>query len=148
MGWARRLGRRVRYHADATPWCGLCIGHVIASTLPKERLPNNILSALEWAKFGRSLPGPAIGAIGVKRRRGGGHVFLYAGESPDGSLVYALGGNQSDRINVIPIRKREIFAWRWPSTAPSPSGGKVVISGGRTQSRLARLRSRLRSRLT
>lgn len=131
IDWAKGLGGWIGdfYKADSTPWCGLTIGHVIATTLPNEPLPNNPLGALEWAKFGVRLVEPALGAVLVFSRSGGGHVALYQGE--DATHYICLGGNQGDAVSVMRIAKARCVAIRWPSTVTLPTTGRVktTISG-------------------
>ncbi|MDR9811400.1 TIGR02594 family protein [Rhizobium hidalgonense] len=93
LGWAKRLGGWIAsfYTNDDTPWCGLFIGNLISTTLPQEKLPSNPLGALEWGKFGQSMTAPALGAILVFQRPGGGHVGLYAGEADENYIVRQPG---------------------------------------------------------
>ncbi len=56
--------------------------------------------AKEWAKFGKKINAPVYGAIGIKRRKGGGHVAFVVGKSRDEKYLYMLGGNQEDRVQV------------------------------------------------
>jgi len=131
IAWAKGLGGWVRnfYTSDATPWCGLFVGHVIATTLPSEPLPNNPLGALEWKKFGRPLARPTTGAILVFKRLGGGHVGFYAGEDDDSYTV--LGGNQSNMVNLTTIAKSRHVDTRWPGGVPLPTTGAVRMTGGK-----------------
>ena len=105
---------------DAVAWCGLFVQNAIATTLPKEPLPSNPLSALAYLKFGVTIPltAPRFGCIGVKKRKGGGHVFFVVGETP--THFHALGGNQGNAVSVMPIAKSEVEGLRWPSTVPLP----------------------------
>lgn len=136
LGWARQLGGWVEkvYRADSTPWCGLFVSHCISVTLPEERLPANPLSALAWARFGRSLVKPALGAVCVFTRKGGGHVAFYAGEDAD--TIHTLGGNQSDAVTLTRIPRSRLAAFRWPASAPVPSSGpiKAAATGALSQS--------------
>ncbi len=129
MGWAKRFGGWIAnyFSDDDIPWCGLFIGHVIATTLPKEPLPANPLGALQWRKFGKETPA-SLGAILVFSRSGGGHVGIYVGE--DKSHYHVLGGNQSNMVNVTRIDKSRLVAGgiRWPKTGEAPIGGKVTLS--------------------
>ena len=135
MSWPRALGKWVAsvYKSDATPWCGLFVGHVIGATLPQEALPANPLSALAWAKFGRRLAAPSLGAICVFTRTGGGHVGFYAGE--DAGAIHVLGGNQSDQVCIIRKSRNQLQAMRWPASAPTPIGGRIqrAASGSLSQ---------------
>lgn len=125
LGWAKGLGGFVAsyFKADSIPWCGLFVGHVVATTLPAEALPANPLGARNWATFGRKLEVPATGAILVFSRTGGGHVGFYAGEDAD--AYHVLGGNQSDAVTIARVAKSRCIAIRWPSTGPAPTGGRV-----------------------
>lgn len=135
LGWARRIGGWVAksYTTDSTPWCGLFASHCIAATLPDEKLPANPLSALAWNKFGTRLPSGSLGAICVFTRTGGGHVAFYAGE--DETTIHTVGGNQADAVTLTRIPKSRLAGFRWPSTAPQPSGGRVVLTASGSLSR-------------
>jgi len=103
------------------PWCGDFIETIIALTLPKEPMVVNPYWAANWLKFGKALPEERyyLGAIGVKSRTGGNHVFTIVGH--DKVNVHGLGGNQSDSISVVKIPKTAITGMRWPSTYPFPT---------------------------
>ncbi|MFA6966087.1 TIGR02594 family protein [Bosea sp. (in: a-proteobacteria)] len=126
LGWAKGLGGFVAsyFKADSIPWCGLFVGHVVATTLPQETLPANALGARNWATFGQKLTRPAVGAIMVFSRTGGGHVGFYAGEDAD--AYHILGGNQSDAVTIARIAKSRCIAMRWPASAAPPTSGRVV----------------------
>ncbi|WP_085025672.1 TIGR02594 family protein [Ensifer aridi] len=135
LGWAKRLGGWVAgfYTNDDIPWCGLAVAHWISFTLPSEPLPANYLSALAWAKFGRQLEAPVLGAVLVFKRPGGGHVGLYVGE--DASHFHVLGGNQSNSVSVTRIAKDRLEAIRWPATGGMPAGGRVALTASGAVSR-------------
>src|SRR5690606_32813343 len=82
------------------PWCGDFVETCIAVTLPDEALPSNPYWALNWLKFGRSIPTTQayLGAVAVFKREGGGHVGFVAGH--DKSYVHVLGGNQSNSVSI------------------------------------------------
>lgn len=102
------------------PWCGDFVQTPLALTLPKEALPTNPYWALNWAKFGRDTGGLFIyGSVGVKKRKGGGHVFYIIGH--DKTHVHALGGNQGDMVSVVRIPKTQIEAMRFPLTYDMPT---------------------------
>lgn len=120
LQWADNLD--IHYAGDDVPWCGLFVGHCIASTLDREPLPPGLLSARSWARFGiRSAPMP--GAVMVfwrgSRDSWQGHVGFYAGE--DKTAYRILGGNQSDSVSLAWIAKDRLLDARWPgSVAPRP----------------------------
>lgn len=103
------------------PWCGDYIETIIRNTLPDEPIPENPYWAANWRKFGVPVPKGEyyLGAIGVKARKGGNHVFTIVGH--DSRYVHALGGNQSDSVSIVKILKSQITEMRWPKTVPFPS---------------------------
>lgn len=129
MGWAKKLGGWIAswYQDDDTPWCGLFIANVIATTLPQEPLPSNPLGALNWKKFG--VEGRiARGVILVFERKGGGHVGIYVGE--DRTHYHVLGGNQNNAVSITRIEKKRLVPGgvRWPKTGEAAVGGAVQLS--------------------
>lgn len=110
--WAR-LGAGW-FKDDETPWCGLFIGWCIAEAgLPVPK-GGTFARAGAWATWGVPCL-PQLGAIGVKGRVGGNHVFMLAGITEDGKHFLALGGNQNDGVSIAPIPVHEVYAVRWPS---------------------------------
>lgn len=114
LDWADDLD--LHYTGDDIPWCGLFVGHCIASSIIGTRLPDNILGARQWLKYGKECD-PVVGSILVFWRgsRSGwtGHVGFYAGE--DSTAYHVLGGNQSNGVNVARISKNRLLGARWPS---------------------------------
>lgn len=139
LGWAQRLGAKalgIKYTDDDTPWCGLFVAAVIATTLPNEALPAIVVRASSWDKFGRALGAPALGAIARFQRPGGGHVGFVVGISADGRLLRIRGGNQSNRVSDAWIETARVVAYRWPSSiVSSPAPAPVMDSRGVTISR-------------
>lgn len=98
------------YSSDSIPWCGLFMA-VVAQRANWQPV-SSALSALAWAEFGNKSPQPSLGDVLVFKRKGGGHVGLYVGETVDS--FYVLGGNQSDKVNITRIAKARLFACRRP----------------------------------
>ena len=137
MGWIRKLGAKalgINVTSDETAWCGTFAGIVVKESLPGEPLPPILVRASAWATFGRELAKPALGAVLVFVRPGGGHVGFYAGESPDGRDYVVLGGNQGNAVSLMRLAKRRCTAIRWPTTAPLPAVTKPVILAGAARS--------------
>ena len=106
--WAKECGIGA-YSTDSIPWCGLFMA-VCAKRSGWAR-PENPLWALNWAKWGNARKGPAmLGDVLVFSRKGGGHVSMYVGE--DTSAYHILGGNQSDKVCIVPRAKTPITAIR------------------------------------
>lgn len=108
------------YVDDATPWCGLGCAYAVGCCVPGYAPPIAPLRALNWRmawEDGIPLARGVPGAIGVKERKGGGHVTLY--ESEWNNKVYCRGANQSDMINVAEY-DYDVFTWHWPKAFPMP----------------------------
>lgn len=113
------------YTHDAIPWCGLGMAYAVAKS--GHRPPLMPLYATNWFhewKDGVRLSGPALGAIVVLTRSGGGHVTTYEGEDAD--HWFGRGCNQSDMVNVARFPKsRPILGYMWPKDFPLPKIGPV-----------------------
>ncbi|WP_404291582.1 TIGR02594 family protein [Microvirga sp. RSM25] len=132
MGWAEKLG--LWYPSDETAWCGLYVAHCIGATLPNEPLPANPLGARNWAKFGRPLDRPAVGAVAAFWRgsKSGwlGHVGFIKAVSADGKSLEIRGGNQNNSVSDAWLSADRLLddGIRWPSTAPLPAGSRIPTS--------------------
>lgn len=130
LDWADDLD--IYYTGDDVPWCGLFVAHCIATTLPDEPLPGNVLGARQWRSFGREVA-PRQGAVLVFWRGSPsgwkGHVGFYAAE--DGNAYHVLGGNQSNAVNIVRIAKSRLLGAYWPVTAAGiDSDRELVASDG------------------
>lgn len=112
-GWAK-LGAGW-FNDDETPWCGFFVADCLnAAGLP---YPKNFPAAASFRTYGVAVPAQ-IGAIGTMKRPGGNHVFIIVGETPDRLFYKGLGGNQSDAVTIMDIRKSDVDAIRWPPGIP------------------------------
>lgn len=107
MGWAKELGLK-EYINDEIPWCGLFAAKVVkdAGFTPVEKP----LWAANWSKFGTKQTQAMLGDILVFTRPGGNHVGFYVGE--DSLYYHVIGGNQSNKVNVVRIQKSRCTAIR------------------------------------
>ncbi|OPH50862.1 TIGR02594 family protein [Vibrio campbellii] len=87
-------------------WCGSFVAWVFKQHDIKP--VKEAYRAKEWEAFGKSVTNPIHGALGIKTRRGGGHVAFVVGKSPDGKYLYMLGGNQNNQVNIA---KYPLTAW-------------------------------------
>lgn len=111
LKWAETLGLEKTYKQDNIPWCGLFVAYVchMADKTPVK----DPLWAKNWQKFGTEQKIAMLGDIMVFQRDGGsGHVGFYVGE--DSLCYHILGGNQSDMVCIIRIRKERCIAKRRP----------------------------------
>lgn len=110
-GWAR-LGAGW-FKDDETPWCGLFVAHCLdAAGLPYPG-KGEFARALSWVSYGVACT-PRVGAVGVKKRNGGGHVFIIIGETPDGRFFKVLEGNANNMVRIGDVAKVDVIATRWP----------------------------------
>ncbi len=96
---------------DETPWCSaFCNWVMIQSGIEG----TNSAAALSWRNWQGSvtLDRPAVGAIAVKTRAGGGHVGFVAGINAGGQIVI-LGGNQNDSVNYSAFSAN--FTYHFPT---------------------------------
>lgn len=121
VSWAKKIGGWVAsfYKQDSIPWCGLFVAHCVQSAGLKP--PPDMLAAIAWNKFGKKLDKPKYGCISVFRWASGNHhvAFIVA---EDKNKYYALGGNQSDAVNIQGYPKGAAIGFRFPECdiAPEP----------------------------
>jgi len=125
--WLKSDGRQLG-DPSKLPWCGDFVDTCIARTLTGETLLANPYWAQNWAKFGVLLGRPALGAILVFVRPGGGHVGFCAGA--DSKYYAVLGGNQSNAVTIARIARDRCIAIRWPKTAPMPASYDLATAAG------------------
>lgn len=117
VGWLIRL--KAWWRDDLAPWCGVLLGFVFIETgiVP----PKAWYRAKAYLDWGVPLNAPAYGCVVVFSRTGGGHVGLVVGRDTSGRLM-VLGGNQSDKVSVVPFDMSRVAGYRWPpnvSRAPN-----------------------------
>lgn len=99
---------------DETPWCGLAVGHALG--VSGRFVVPNWFRAKAWADsaYMSNLDKPAYGCIATKTRKGGGHVMIIVGKDKQGRYM-GLGGNQGNRVSIIPFNPSDIDGFWWPS---------------------------------
>jgi uncharacterized protein (TIGR02594 family) len=90
-------------------WCGAFMDMVLKRTGHKGG--GNL--ALAYAKYGRRISGPQIGAIAVMTRRGGGHVGVVSGIDPNGNPI-VVSGNHNDIVAEAVYPRSRIIAYVVP----------------------------------
>lgn len=101
--------------SDEDPWCGGFMAYCMNEA--GVAYPKLYPRAADWATWGVPCQ-PQLGAVGVKARTGGNHVFQLVGITADGRFYKALGGNQANGVNIIDIPVHSTTAIRWPSGIP------------------------------
>jgi uncharacterized protein (TIGR02594 family) len=125
------------YQHDATPWCAGWVSFCLVKA--EQRSSSEPLWALSYSDTKNQpvvkLAGPALGAIAVKKRAGGGHVTFVAGRTRGGALA-CCGGNQNDEVNVSPYDPGVFVGFFWPKGSALPgavglSSLPIVAANGR-----------------
>ncbi len=123
VSWFKGL----KVNDDETPWCGAFMDQVFR--INGIEPPKDSFRALSWATWGVACD-PQLGAVGVKKRDGGNHVFLIVGITADRQFYKALGGNQGNRVSIVDIRVSETTALRWPHGVPQTHIKLPVMPSG------------------
>jgi len=108
-------------------WCGSFVAWVMKQN--GIRPVAKAFRAKEWKNFGKKIDEPVYGAIGIKSRRGGGHVAFIVGRSEDGNSYYMLGGNQDDKVQISKYPKKVWSTWVFPSGHDASRGTLPVYEG-------------------
>lgn len=108
-------------------WCASFVSWVMEQS--NYESPKAAFRARSWASFGRTINQPIFGAIGIKSRRGGGHVAFVVGQSADGKDLFMLGGNQNDEVNISRYPKNAWTSFVVPSNYDC-SGDSLPIYWG------------------
>jgi uncharacterized protein (TIGR02594 family) len=69
--------------------------------------------ALAYARYGKRIPGPKVGAIVVLRRQGGGHVGIVTGVDSNGNPI-VISGNHNHRVAVATYPRSRVIAYVVP----------------------------------
>ncbi|MDP2358029.1 MAG: TIGR02594 family protein [Beijerinckiaceae bacterium] len=125
--WLKSDGKQLG-DPSKLPWCGDFVATALALTTPDDPQPTNPYWAQNWQKFGVPLGKPALGAVLVFVRPGGGHVGFCAGA--DSAYYAVLGGNQSNAVTIARIERSRCIGIRWPKTYPLPSSFALVTAAG------------------
>lgn len=96
---------------DETAWCAIFVNWC----LNKAKLPHTASAlARSFQKYGSKTNVPDIGELAIFWRisptSGFGHVGFFIKETKD--LVYVLGGNQSDSVNISAFPKSQLLEYR------------------------------------
>lgn len=97
---------------DEIAWCSAFVNWVMYQS---GYLVTRSAAARSWLKWGTSLPSAKFGCIVVFQRGmevWQGHVAFYL-DGYDG-FIYALGGNQGDRVSIARYSENKVLGYRWP----------------------------------
>jgi uncharacterized protein (TIGR02594 family) len=99
----------------ASLWCGAFLDMVLKRVGYKGG--GNLASA--YAKYGKRISGPQVGAIAVMYRQGGGHVGIVTGFDANGNPII-ISGNYNKRVAEAVFPPSRIYAYVVPEGAPAP----------------------------
>lgn len=122
LTWWKAI-RRGGIKDDETPWCAAFVGAMLEQV---GIISSRFESARSYLTWGVPLKAPAIGAIVVLGRDGGGHVAFCVGQDNWGNLLL-LGGNQGDAVNIAAFRADRVLGIRWPTAVPLPLPGPLPV---------------------
>ena len=96
---------------DETAWCSAALNY-FCKKLGLQR--SGKLDARSWLKVGTKIDTPQLGDIVVYWRNDPasweGHVGIYISE--DNGLIYTLGGNQGNMLQISPYAKDRVLGYR------------------------------------
>lgn len=116
-----------RFRDDETPWCSSFVNWVMMKA-GKPRTENAM--AMSWARYGKKLTKPALGAIVVfSYGRGRGHVGFVVGKQ--GKKIQVLGGNQNDMVKISAFSTVRVVAYVVPSDYVVPAAAYNLPEGRR-----------------
>ena len=111
LAMARDAGA-TSYVSDETAWCGLAMAAWVkrAGGMP----PAGFLAARSWLRWGVEAKEPTLGDVVVFWRVAPnswqGHVAIFV--TARNGLIYALGGNQSNMVNITGYKTSELLGYR------------------------------------
>jgi len=122
---------------DDVPWCGLFAAYVTYKA--GKTVVSDPLWALNWANFGDPVAerhddsglvnlgerAPSLGDVLVYKRKGGGHVNFYIGETA--ANFVGIGGNQGNQVNIKAIPKTQCVSVRRPPMTTPPASIRPII---------------------
>lgn len=118
------------FNNDETPWCGGFVGGVLAKAGLVHHIPKNFSMARSWLKAGTKLDKPAYGCIVVFWRGSpngtSGHVGFVVGKDKFGNLM-VLGGNQADKVSIVPFSRARVLGYRWCGTQNLPANHRFTL---------------------
>lgn len=96
---------------DETPWCAAFVNWVLKQA---GKIGTNQVSARSFLKYGTQTKTPKLGDIVILWRDDPkntfGHVGFYISENQN--VIYVLGGNQNDSVNITAFKKSLMYEYR------------------------------------
>lgn len=135
LGWAKDLGLDKIYTNDDMSWCALYLAYVMKQAgrqiIINTKDPYDYLRALKYQGANLNEVAKADAALGdilIFQRPEGGHVGFCVGE--DSQCFHVLGGNQGNKVSIVPIKKERCIAVRRPAYISYQPVKYSVVGGG------------------
>lgn len=112
-----KLARLGGIKNDEVPWCAGFVGAMLEACHIRSARSDSSRAYLKW---GEPIDSPEYGCVVVFRRPGGGHVGFCVGIDQGGRLLI-LGGNQGDRVSILPFGRERVAGFRrvpWAGARP------------------------------
>lgn len=93
-------------------WCAAFIDKVVLPNTGHSRLHSDV--ARDFARYGRRVSGPQVGALAVMKRSGGGHIGVVSGIESDGD-VRVISGNFNGRVQEAVYPRSRVIAYVVPN---------------------------------
>ena len=113
VGWWKAI-KRGGIKSDEIPWCAAFVGGCLEAV---GIISSRYESAASYKTWGIPLSRAVFGCVAVFSRAGGGHVGFVVGIDQKGRLMI-LGGNQGDKVSVVPFERQRVVSYRWPQAVP------------------------------
>ncbi len=116
---------RAPFSDDETPWCAAFVGGVLEESKIRS---SKSASARSYQYWDFPLAGPSVGAIAVfwrnKKKGWKGHVGFIVGRNVNNDLMI-LGGNQGDKVSILPFPTKRVLSYRWPMMVSLPKSSTL-----------------------
>jgi uncharacterized protein (TIGR02594 family) len=124
------------------PWCASFVGYCLnqtefdaqldagaasyANPQTRTRATGKTPESYGDPVWGEQVNNPFIGAIGVYKNGNQYHVTFIIAKSVNGETLYALGGNQGDRVNITGYERSKFVAFMKPANYTIPEGAYTL----------------------
>lgn len=108
VNFSKEVGFKIE--DDETAWCSIFVNWV---TFKAGYERSNKLNARSWLNVGEETQSPELGDLVILKRGNSewqGHVGFFI--NIVGDLIYVLGGNQSNMVNITPFKLSEVLGYR------------------------------------
>ena len=106
---------------DATPWCAGFANFCLAEAGIEGTGSLAARSFLRWGRCRDATPRCIPCGASLTGDPNAGHVGFFVAMANDKVMV--LGGNQGDKVSILPFPESMVLGYRWPEEAPLATSG-------------------------